>query len=27
VKNFSMWLDILVLLKTVRIVLTGHGAK
>jgi lipopolysaccharide/colanic/teichoic acid biosynthesis glycosyltransferase len=27
VKNFSLWLDILVLLKTVRVVLTGSGAK
>ncbi len=27
VKNFSLWLDILVLLRTVRVVLTGRGAK
>lgn len=27
VKNFSLWLDILVLLRTVRVVLTGAGAK
>lgn len=27
VKHFSLWLDILVLLKTVRVVLTGRGAK
>ena len=27
VKNVSLWLDILVLLRTVRIVLTGHGAR
>ena len=27
VKHFSLWLDILVLLRTVRVVLTGHGAK
>jgi lipopolysaccharide/colanic/teichoic acid biosynthesis glycosyltransferase len=27
VKHFSLWLDVLVLLRTVRVVLTGHGAK
>jgi len=27
VKNFSLWLDILVLLKTVRVVLTGSGSR
>jgi lipopolysaccharide/colanic/teichoic acid biosynthesis glycosyltransferase len=27
VKNFSLWLDILVLLRTIRVVLTGHGAR
>lgn len=27
VKNFSLWLDILVLLRTVRVVFTGHGAR
>jgi lipopolysaccharide/colanic/teichoic acid biosynthesis glycosyltransferase len=27
VKNFSVWLDILVLLRTVRVVLTGTGAR
>lgn len=27
VKNFSAWLDILITLKTIRIVLTGYGAK
>jgi lipopolysaccharide/colanic/teichoic acid biosynthesis glycosyltransferase len=27
IKNFSAWLDILILLKTVRTMLTGFGAK
>lgn len=27
VKNFSLWLDILVLLRTVRVVFTGKGAR
>lgn len=27
VKNFSLWLDLLVLLRTVRVVLTGSGAR
>lgn len=27
VKNFSLWLDVLVLLRTIRVVLTGHGAR
>jgi len=27
VKNFSLWLDILVILRTVRIVLSGYGAR
>lgn len=27
VKNFSLWLDILVLLRTIRVVLSGHGAR
>lgn len=27
VKNFSLWLDILVLLRTVRVVVKGRGAK
>ncbi|MFT3722200.1 MAG: sugar transferase [Hyphomonadaceae bacterium] len=27
VKHFSLWLDILVVLRTIRVVLTGHGAK
>ena len=27
VKHFSLWLDILVLLKTIKVILTGHGAR
>ena len=27
IRNFSLWLDVLVLLRTVRVVLTGSGAK
>lgn len=27
VRNFSIWLDLLIILKTVRVILTGHGAK
>jgi lipopolysaccharide/colanic/teichoic acid biosynthesis glycosyltransferase len=27
VKNFSLWLDILVLLRTIRVVFTGNGAR
>jgi lipopolysaccharide/colanic/teichoic acid biosynthesis glycosyltransferase len=27
IKNFSAWLDILILMKTVRTMLTGFGAK
>lgn len=27
IKNFSFWLDILILLKTIRVILTGYGAK
>lgn len=27
IKNFSFWLDVITLLKTMRIVVTGHGAK
>ncbi len=27
IKNFSMWLDVLIVLRTLRTVLTGHGAK
>ena len=27
IKNFSFWLDILILLKTIRVILTGFGAK
>jgi lipopolysaccharide/colanic/teichoic acid biosynthesis glycosyltransferase len=27
IKHFSMWLDLLVALKTVRVVLTGSGAR
>jgi lipopolysaccharide/colanic/teichoic acid biosynthesis glycosyltransferase len=27
IKNFSFWLDLLITMKTVRIVLTGFGAK
>ncbi|WOE41340.1 sugar transferase [Acinetobacter chinensis] len=27
IKNFSFWLDILILFKTIRVVLTGFGAK
>jgi lipopolysaccharide/colanic/teichoic acid biosynthesis glycosyltransferase len=27
VKHFSLWLDILVLLRTIRVVFTGHGAR
>lgn len=27
VKNFSVWLDILIIIRTVRTVLTGHGAR
>jgi len=27
VKNFSLWLDLLVLLRTIRVVFTGYGAR
>lgn len=27
VKNFSIWLDALICIHTVRVMLTGHGAK
>ncbi len=27
VKKFSLWLDILIVIQTIRVVLTGHGAK
>jgi len=27
IKHFSLWLDILVVFKTVRIILTGWGAR
>ncbi len=27
VKNFSIWLDALIVIHTVRVILTGHGAK
>lgn len=27
IKHFSMWIDILIVFKTIRTVLTGHGAK
>lgn len=27
VKNFSVWLDILIVIQTMRVMLTGHGAK
>ena len=27
IKNFSVWLDILILIKTIHIILTGQGAK
>jgi len=27
VRNFSIWLDILIIVHTIRVVLTGHGAK
>jgi lipopolysaccharide/colanic/teichoic acid biosynthesis glycosyltransferase len=27
VKNFSIWLDALIIIHTVRVMLTGHGAK
>lgn len=27
IKNFSMWLDMLIALRTVQIILTGHGAR
>lgn len=27
IKNFSLWLDILIVLRTLRTVFTGHGAK
>ena len=27
VKNFSIWLDALICIQTVRVILTGHGAK
>jgi lipopolysaccharide/colanic/teichoic acid biosynthesis glycosyltransferase len=27
VKNFSIWLDALIVIHTIRVVLTGHGAK
>jgi lipopolysaccharide/colanic/teichoic acid biosynthesis glycosyltransferase len=27
VRNFSIWLDMLIVMQTFRVVLTGHGAK
>ncbi|MEO1029348.1 MAG: exopolysaccharide biosynthesis polyprenyl glycosylphosphotransferase, partial [Pseudomonadota bacterium] len=27
VRHFSIWLDILIVIQTIRVVLTGHGAK
>jgi lipopolysaccharide/colanic/teichoic acid biosynthesis glycosyltransferase len=27
VKHFSVWLDLLIVMHTIRVVLTGHGAK
>lgn len=27
VRNFSIWLDLLIVIQTVRVMLTGHGAK
>jgi lipopolysaccharide/colanic/teichoic acid biosynthesis glycosyltransferase len=27
VRNFSIWLDILIVIQTVRVILTGHGSK
>lgn len=27
IKNYSLWLDLLIAMKTVRIMLTGHGSK
>ena len=27
VKNFSIWLDILIVIQTIRVILTGHGAR
>lgn len=27
VRNFSVWLDILILMQTLRVIFTGHGAK
>jgi len=27
IKNFSYWLDILIALRTIRVILTGHGAR
>ncbi|MDF1835982.1 MAG: sugar transferase [Alteraurantiacibacter sp. bin_em_oilr2.035] len=27
IKNFSFWLDIMILLRTIRVVLSGHGAR
>ena len=27
VKNFSLWMDLIIVLQTIKVVLTGHGAK
>ncbi|WP_269457729.1 sugar transferase [Halomonas sp. hl-4] len=27
IKHFSLWLDVLIILKTVRIIFTGFGAR
>ena len=27
IKNFSPWLDLLILFRTIRIMLTGYGAR
>ena len=27
IKNFSLWLDILIMVKTIRTILTGFGAR
>lgn len=27
IKNFSLWLDILIVVKTIRTILTGFGAR
>jgi lipopolysaccharide/colanic/teichoic acid biosynthesis glycosyltransferase len=27
IKNLSFWLDLVIVLRTIRIIITGHGAR